>query len=97
MMPRELPGRRPRTDGQVASREFLRQQQAIIEETRLAKLEMTCAGILGEHVIQRLDELDGVRETFARGDAMKNAMYAEVELTVFRQVRRIQNELFSRP
>lgn len=77
-----------------ADREFVKAAAEVVNEVRLAKLEVDGAFELGGHINDGLEDLDAKRRSCAASQEL-DALRVEIELTAFRQARRIQNNLYT--
>jgi hypothetical protein len=78
-----------------AERESARAASEVVNEVRLAAIEADGAMALAAHIMQGMVDLDEQRKSLMSNDPLLALMLGEIEATSVRQVKKIQNNLYT--
>jgi hypothetical protein len=78
-----------------AERASARAAADVVNEVRLAAIEADGAMALADHIMYGLMDLDSQRKDLQGSDPLLALMLGEIEATAVRQVKKIQNNLYT--
>lgn len=76
-------------------RRATKQAKEVLNEVRLADLEVQGAFALASKIMEKAVDLDSYRQSLSRGDTVVNMMLADIQIMAMRQAHSIQSNLYT--